>query len=79
MARNTMISVRMPEDLVFKITELAEKHSYLNRSSVICNILKNVCECATPGDVGRLASIYDCYGDGYSIQMTRKEKIFTNH
>lgn len=79
MARNTMISVRMPEALVSKITELAEKHSYLNRSSVICNILKNVCECAAPGDVSRLASIYDCYGDGYSIQMTRKEKIFTNH
>lgn len=79
MARSTMISVRMPEDLVSKITELAEKHSYLNRSSVICNILKNVCECAAPGDVKRLASVYDCYSDGYTIQMTRKEKIFTNH
>lgn len=79
MARNTMISVRMPEALVSKITELAERNSYMNRSSVICNILKNVCECAAAEDVERLASIHDCYSDGYSIKMTRKEKIFTNH
>ena len=79
MARNTMISVRMPEDLVSKITELAERHSYLNRSLVICNILKNVTECAANADLELLASYYDAFSEGYSIQMTRKERIFTNH
>lgn len=79
MARNTMISVRMPEDLVSKITELAERHAYLNRSLVICNILKNVTECAADADLEILASYYDAFSEGYSIQMTRKEKIFTNH
>lgn len=78
MARSTLISVRMPEDLVNKITQLAQNHSYLTRSSVICNILKNVCECANVESIERLASIYDCYSKGYFIHVTKKEKNFTN-
>ena len=78
MARSTLISVRMPGNLVNEITQLAKQHSYLTRSSVICNILKNVCECANVESIERLASMYDCYGDGYFIHMTRKEKNFTN-
>lgn len=79
MATNTMISVRMPEGLVSKITELTQRHAYLNRSLVICNILQNVIECAADADLEILSSYVDAFSEGYSVHMTRKEKIFTNH
>lgn len=78
MATNTMISVRMPEGLVSKITELTQRHAYLNRSLVICNILQNVIECTEDANLEILSSYDDAFSEGYTVHMTRKEKIFTN-
>lgn len=78
MAQTKMISIRMPEELLNKISKLSARHQYLTRSSVVCNILTNVLKCSSGGDIERLACLYDCYGDGYSIHVTRKNELNTN-
>ena len=78
MAQTKMISIRMPEELLNAISQLSDLHQYLNRSTVVCNLLTNVLKCSSRWDIERLASTYDCYGDGYSIHVTRKDKLDTN-
>lgn len=78
MAHTKMISIRMPEELLNEISRLIKRHRYLTRSSVICNILTNVYKCSSGEDFEKLAALYDCYGDGYSLHVTRKDKLDTN-
>lgn len=78
MAQTKMISIRMPEELLNEISRLSDTHGYLNRSSVVCNILTNVLKCARGEDKLLLASLYDCYGDGYSLRLTKKDEPNTN-
>lgn len=78
MAQTKMISIRMPEELLNEISRLSDMHQYLNRSTVVCNLLTNVLKCSSRSDIEILASTYDCYGDGYSIHVTRKDKLDTN-
>lgn len=78
MAQTKIISVRMPEVLLNEISKIVKRHRYLTRSSVICNILTNVFKCSSGSDFETLAALYDCYGDGYSLHVTRKDKLDTN-
>lgn len=78
MAQTKLISIRLPEELLNKISKLSDRHQYLTRSSVVCNILTNVLKCSNEGDIEKLAFLYDCYGDGYSLHVTSKDKLNTN-
>lgn len=76
MEKSVLISLRVPAPLLNNLDDIASKVSYLNRSSVICNLLSNVLECTAPDDLPALYACPDCYGDGISVVIIRKDKVF---
>lgn len=51
MNQTKLVSVRMDEQLLAKIDEIAKRHTYWKRSAVICNLLEAVVTKFTDGDV----------------------------
>ena len=52
------VSVRMDEELLAKIDEISKRHTYWNRSQVICNLLEAV---VTKFDAGAIYNMLRHY------------------
>lgn len=78
MRRTKLISLRIDEQTLVKIDELAKNHGYVNRSWVINHLLKAVMQCTIGGQVWKLIHSYDPFSDGFVINITKRDKVF-NH
>lgn len=67
MAQNTLISVRIENELLNKIDELREGKPYLKRSRVINCLLNAMLKCSIRGQVNKVLDTYDPYDAGVVI------------
>lgn len=73
MSRTKLISLRIDEETLVKIDELAKDHGYVNRSWVINHLLKAVLQCTICGQVWKLIHSYDPFSDGITIHITKRD------
>ena len=74
MSRTKLISLRIDEQTLAKIDEIAKIRGYTNRSWVINHLLKAVLQCTAGGQVWKLIHSYDPFSDGYTIHITKLDK-----
>lgn len=70
MSRTKLISLRIDEETLVEIDELAKGHGFVNRSWVINHLLKAVLQCTIAGQVWKLIHSYDPFSDGITIHIT---------
>lgn len=73
MSRTKLISLRIDEQTLFWIDELAKGHRYTNRSFVINHLLKAVLQCTDVNQLWKLVHCYDPYSDGIMIFITKRD------
>lgn len=73
MSRTKLISLRIDEQTLIKIDEIAKGHRYVNRSFVINHLLKAVLQCTVAGQVWKLIHSYDPFSDGITIHITKRD------
>lgn len=62
-----LISVRLERNTLDAIDKLARQNGIMKRSWII-NSLLNICvNCTSPGDLWKMASIYDAKEKGYKL------------
>lgn len=71
MEKTTLISVRMPDNLLKRIDSLVEGRSYRNRSYVMRRVLEHVLTCADEDNVFRLIDMEHAYDKGYVCTFER--------
>lgn len=74
MSRTKLISLRIDEQTLAKIDEIAKIRGYTNRSWVINHLLKAMLQCTIGGQVWKLIHSYDPFSDGYTIHITKLDK-----
>lgn len=71
-----LVSVRLNPKTLDKIDELAKRHDYYTRSSIINNLLKAVLFCSSEAVLWRLMSTYSPETCGYTIDFhVDREKL----
>lgn len=65
--------MRIDENTLVKIDELAKDQGCVNRSWVINHLLKAVLECTVCGQVWKLIHCYDPFSDGITIHITKRD------
>lgn len=65
-----LISVRVDDELVKRVDEIAAKFTYATRSSVINNCIKAVLLCASEDDAQKVAGCYDPFGEMLVVQAS---------
>ena len=73
MSRTKLISLRIDEQTLVKIDELAKDYGYINRSWMINHLLKAVLQCTVAGQVWKLIHSYDPFSDGITIHITKRD------
>lgn len=73
MSRTKLISLRIDEQTLVKIDEIAKIYGYTNRSWVINHLLKALLQCTPGGQVWKLIHSYDPFSDGYTILITKRD------
>lgn len=73
MSRTKLISLRIDEETLVKIDELAKDHGYVNRSWVINHLLKAVLQCTMGGQLWKLVHCYDPFSEGITIHFTKRD------
>lgn len=73
MSRTKLISLRIDEQTLVEIDNIAKIRGYTNRSWVINHLLKAVLQCTVNGQVWKLIHSYDPFSDGYTIHITKRE------
>lgn len=71
-----LISVRLDPKVLRKIDEMAKKHDYYTRSSIINNLLNACVMCSNGGSLWRMVSTYSPETCGYTVDFhVDKEKL----
>lgn len=73
MSRTKLISLRIDEQTLVEIDELAESQKYINRSFVINHLLKAVLQCTMGGQLWKLVHCYDPFSEGITIHITKRD------
>ena len=73
MSRTKLISLRIDEQTLVKIDELAKGQKYVNRSFVINHLLKAVLQCTMGGQIWKLVHCYDPFSEGITIHITKRD------
>ncbi len=73
MSSTKLISLRIDEQTLVKIGEIAKIRGYTNRSWVINHLLKAVLQCTVGGQVWKLIHSYDPFSDGITIHITKRD------
>lgn len=73
MSRTKLISLRIDEQTLVKIDEIAKDQKYVNRSFVINHLLKAVLQCTIGGQLWKLVHCYDPFSDGITIHITKRD------
>lgn len=77
MAQTKLISVRLDEQLVSYMDEVASKHSYLDRSKIVSRLLSAMVQCCEYKDVMQVLNCYDPYSDGITIEVKQKNTMIS--
>ena len=75
--RTKLISVRLDEDLVAKLSSMCVNRPYYNRSFLINIILRNVLECSDAGTLRQIISSFNAYSDGFTVHFVRDKKVIS--
>lgn len=73
MSRTKLISLRIDEQTLVEIDELAKSKRYVNRSFVINHLLKAVLQCTMGGQLWKLVHCYDPFSEGITIHITKRD------
>lgn len=65
--------MRIDEQTLVEIDELAKSQRYVNRSFVINHLLKAVLECTMGGQLWKLVHCYDPFSEGITIHITKRD------
>lgn len=80
MEKLKLISVRIEPETLRKLDELARKHEYYNRSSILNRLLKAILTCSAGGTIFRMISEFYPYEKGYVCKFEKsKEAIELRH
>ena len=75
MEKLKLISVRIEPDTLRKVDELAKRHDYYTRSSILNLLLKAVLTCSTGGTLWRMISEYYPYEKGYVCKFEKDKSV----
>lgn len=75
MDNKVLKSIRLDPDVLQKVDELAAKHSYWTRSSIINNLLSVVLKCSTDGTLWNILSKFYPYEKGFVIKFEKDDEI----
>lgn len=75
MNNKVLKSIRLDTEVLEKVDELANNHSYWTRSSIINNLLSVVLKCSTGGTIWKLLSEFYPYEKGYVIKFEKDSEI----
>ena len=76
MVNKQLISIRLDAEVLEKIDELAKKHSYWKRSTIINHLLSVLLRCANGRVLWNMMEQFYSYEKGYVIRFeVDKEKI----
>lgn len=73
MSKTKLISIRIDEQTLVEIDELAKSQRYVNRSFVINHLLKAVLQCTMSGQLWKLVHCYDPFSEGITIHITKRD------
>ena len=73
MSRTKLISLKIDEQTLVKIDEIAKDQKYVNRSFVINHLLKAVLQCTMGGQLWKLVHCYDPFSEGITIHITKRD------
>lgn len=73
MSRTKLISLRIDEQTLVNIDEIAKDQKYVNRSFVINHLLKAVLKCTMGGQLWKLVHCYDPFSEGITIHITKRD------
>lgn len=73
MSRTKLISLRIDEQTLYEIDELAKSQRYVNRSFVINHLIKAVLQCTMGGQLWKLVHCYDPFSEGITIHITKRD------
>lgn len=71
MENKKLTSIRLDPDVIEKVDELAKKHEYYTRSSIINNLLSAVLKCAAGGTLWKMLSEFYPYEKGYVCKFEK--------
>ena len=69
MPQTKLISMRLSEDVVAKLDELAQGSRYWTRSSVVNELLKTVLDCATTNTLYSMIRAYKPKKNGCTVEF----------
>lgn len=75
MDNKVLKSIRLDPDVLKKVDELAEKHRYYTRSSIINKLLSVVLKCSTDGTIWKLFSEFYPYEKGYVVKFEKDAEV----
>lgn len=75
MEKLKLISVRVEPEILRKLDELAKKHSYYTRSSLMNLLLGNLLKCASGGTLWKMISEYYPYEKGYVVKFEKDKDV----
>lgn len=75
MDNKVLKSIRLDPDVLKKVDELAKKHEFYTRSSIINNLLSAVLKCSTGGTLWKLLSEFYPYEKGYVVKFEKNAEV----
>lgn len=73
MAQTKLVAFRCNAETLQKVDTYCSKRAYVNRSSMINQILENVLSCAAPGTLQKIVETWDAYSGGYEVIFRKKD------
>lgn len=75
MITNKLISIRVDENVLAKIDEMAKTQNYLTRSFIINRVLEAAITCSTPGSLSKIVNTFCPYDKGYVLKFDYDKEV----
>ena len=75
MQQKKIISMRLSEDVVAKLDELAQSSRHWTRSSIVNNLLETILDCATKKTLYDMMRAYKPKQKGYTVEFKEPREI----